>query len=170
MGAKQFFGGQCWRFKLINSFHVDLGCGDARGPFRISPRVRKYDTNRNFMHFFLEKKIKITIHFCIKFGSPSKNASHLIGGNQTYILLQQPIHFFQPHLYFFGLKKVDPFNAPWFKTGHETGRKTLRSHPHTPGRYSRLFTNSFYRNFFLCGGFGEVWSIFARGPVGKIIE
>ena len=67
MGAKQFFGGQCWRFKLINSFHVDLGCGDARGPFRISPRVRKYDTNRNFMHvFFGKNNIKITIHFCIK--------------------------------------------------------------------------------------------------------
>ncbi len=30
-----------------------------------------------------------------------------------------------------------------------------RSHPHTPGRYPGNFTNSLWRNFFLCGGLGK---------------
>ena len=32
---------------------------------------------------------------------------------------------------------------------------SLRSHPHTPGRYPGRFTNSLWRNFFLCGGLGK---------------
>ena len=31
----------------------------------------------------------------------------------------------------------------------------LRPHPHTPGRYPRCFTNSLWRNFFLCAGLGK---------------
>ena len=44
--------------------------------------------------------------------------------------------------------------------------KLLRSH--IPERYSWPFTNSFWRNVFLCAGFGKVWGTFP-GYVGKII-
>ncbi len=33
----------------------------------------------------------------------------------------------------------------------------LRSHPHIPGRYPGNFTNSLWRNFFLCGGVEKFW-------------
>ena len=50
-----------------------------------------------------------------------------------------------------------------FRTKHSINFFTVRSHPHTPGRYPGRFTNRLWRNFmeFLClWGFGEVWSIF----------
>ena len=43
---------------------------------------------------------------------------------------------------------------------------SLRYHLHSPGRYPGPFTNSFWRNFFLCGGLGK--STFP-GYVHKII-
>ena len=43
---------------------------------------------------------------------------------------------------------------------------SVRSHPHTPGRYPGRFTNSLWRNFFVWGSLGYL----PRGPVGKIME
>ena len=49
---------------------------------------------------------------------------------------------------------------------------SLRSHPHTPGRYPGNFTNSLcFGISFKLWGFGEVWGpIFPGAHVGKIIE
>ena len=46
---------------------------------------------------------------------------------------------------------------------------TLRSHPHTPGRYPGNFTNSLWRNFVLCGGLGK-FGVSSQGMCAKSLN
>ena len=46
---------------------------------------------------------------------------------------------------------------------------SLRSHPHTPGRYPGCFTNSLSRNSFLCGGLGK-FGVSSQGKWAKSLK